>query len=90
MIYWKKFSGDILYPLNLPALILSRESQEFNRGARCFKTGMNCTGRGRDRKVLYDQRGHSLSAGAGVHRAKGGTTGAKRAPEVPLEEIWRG
>lgn len=30
--------------------------------------------------MLYDQRGHGASAGGGAHRAKGGLTGALRAP----------
>lgn len=37
--------------------------------------------------MLYDRRGHSASAGGGVHRARGGTTGALRAPALPLEGI---
>lgn len=38
--------------------------------------------------MLYDRRGHSASAGGGVHRARGGTTGALRAAAMPLEGIY--
>ena len=38
----------------------------------------------REREVLYDRREHGASAGGGVQGAKGGTTGAPRAPGMPL------
>lgn len=66
---------------------MSRERLEFNRGAGGL--GLGGTGWCRKRKVLYDRRGHSASAGRGAHRARGGTTGALRAPAMPLEGIWR-
>lgn len=41
-------------------------------------------------KVLYDRRRHGASAGGGVHRARGATTGALRAPGMPLEGMCGG
>lgn len=64
---------------------MSTERLEFNRGAG----GLGPGGAGwcSKRKVLYDRRGHSASAGRGEYRVRGGTTGALRPPAMSLGGI---
>lgn len=64
-------------------MILSRKGLGFNSGAG----GPRARAAGR-RRVFYDRRGHSASAGGGVLGARGGTTEAPRAAAKPLEGIY--